>query len=292
MAGKDYYKILGVKRGASDKEIKQAYRKLARKYHPDVNPGDKSTESKFKEINEANEVLSDPEKRKKYDQFGDQWQYADQFAGARGPFGGFRQGGTTFEFSDFDTGGIGDLFGNIFGGFGGGGARTRPAKKRALEHPVEITLEEAYSGATRMLDLGGRRLEAKIPPGVKDGSKVRIAAGGGQGGGDILLVISVKPHPRFERKGDNIHVDVPVSLTDAVLGSEVEVPTLKGGKLALKIPPETQNGKSFRLAKQGMPRLNKKDERGDLFAKVNVVLPTELTEKEKELFEQLKALRQ
>jgi len=289
VAGKDYYKILGIKREASEKEIKQAYRKLARKYHPDVNPGDKTTEAKFKEINEANEVLSDPEKRKKYDQFGDQWQHADQFAGGRGPFGGFREGGTTFEFNDFDTGGMGDIFGNLFGG---GSTRARPRKKRTVEHPVEITLEEAFSGTTRVLDLGGRRLESQIPPGVKDGSKVRIAAGSSHVGGDILLVISVKPHQRFERKGDNIHVEIPVSLTDAVLGGEVEVPTLKGGKLALKIPPETENGKSFRLAKQGMPRLNKKDERGDLFAKVSVVLPTGLTESEKALFEQLKALRQ
>ena len=290
MAKKDYYNILGVKRGASEKEIKQAYRKLARKYHPDVNPGDKSTEAKFKEVNEANEVLSDPEKRKKYDRFGDQWQYADQFAGAggRSPFG---QGNVHFDFGDSGGGGgFEGIFGDLFRGFGGGGTagtRTRPQRKRAIEHPVEITLEEAFAGTTRMLDLGDRRLEAKIPAGVSTDSKVHL----NQPGADINLKISVRQHRLFERKGDNLHVEVPVPLTDAILGGEIEVPTLPGKKLALKIPPETQNGKSFRLGKQGMPKLNKKDERGDLFAKMRIVLPSNLTEREKELFEELKSLR-
>ncbi|MDY6912219.1 MAG: DnaJ C-terminal domain-containing protein [Chloroflexota bacterium] len=289
MAKKDFYQTLGLKRGASEKEIKQAYRKLARKYHPDVNPGDASTEAKFKEINSAYEVLSDKDKRKKYDRFGDQWQYADQFsqAGAGSPFGGFKQSGATFEF--------GDIFGNLFNNFGGAnttGARARPRRKRALEHPVEITLEEAFSGATRLLDINGRRLEAKIPSGVNTGSKVRISAGSDQGDENILLLVSVKPHRLFERTGDNLHVEVDVPMIDAILGGEIEVPTLKGGKLALKIPPETQNGKSFRLAKQGMPKLNKAEEKGDLYAKVSVVLPTELTEEEKQLFDKLRALRE
>jgi len=289
LAKKDYYNILGVKRGASEKEIKQAYRKLARKYHPDVNPGDKSTEDKFKEINEANEVLSDPEKRKKYDRFGDQWQHADQFAGTggRGPFGGFNQSNVHFDFGDRGGGGgFESIFGNLFGG-SSGSTRTRPRRKQVIEHPVEITLEEAFAGTTRMLDLGDRRLEAKIPAGVSTGSKIHL----NQPGADINLKISVRQHQLFERKGDNLHVEVPVPLTDAVLGGEIEVPTLPGKKLALKIPPETQNGKSFRLGKQGMPKLNKKDERGDLFAKVRIVLPSNLTAKEKELFEELKALR-
>jgi len=291
LAKKDYYQTLGIKRGASEKEIKQAYRKQARKYHPDVNPGDKSTEAKFKEINEANEVLSDPEKRKKYDRFGDNWQHADQFAGGHGPFGGFgqRQGGVHFDFQD-SGGGFESIFGNLFGG--SSGARPRPRRKQAIEHPVEITMEEAFSGTARTMDLGGKRIEVKIPAGVNNGSKVRVAAGSNTGGGDIHLVISVREHQRFERKGDNLHVEVPVPLTDAVLGGEIEVPTLLGKKLALKIPPETQNGKSFRLGKQGMPKLNKKDEKGDLFAKVRIVLPDKLTEREKELFAELKSLRQ
>ncbi|MFO8101420.1 MAG: DnaJ C-terminal domain-containing protein [Dehalococcoidia bacterium] len=290
MAKKDYYQILGINRDASEKEIKQAYRKLARKYHPDVNPGDKSSEAKFKEVNEAYEVLSDSEKRKKYDRFGDQWQYADQFAGAgtQNPFG---QGNIHFDFGDMGGGGgFESIFGDLFGGFGGGGAtgtRTRPQRKRATEHPVEITLEEAFAGTTRLIDVGGKRLEARIPAGVDDGSKVHLK----QPSGDIYLVISVRPHKQFERKGNDLHVEVPVPLTDAVLGGEIEVPTLMGKKLALKIPPETQNGKSFRLSKQGMPRLNKPGERGDLFARIRIVLPTNLSEKEKELFEELKSLR-
>ncbi len=291
MAKKDYYQVLEIKRGATEKEIKQAYRKLARKYHPDVNPGDTSTEAKFKEVNEAYEVISDPEKRKKYDRFGDQWQHADQFAGA-GSRGPFNQGNVHFDFGQSGGGGgfesiFGDLFSN-FGGGGGTGTRTRPQRKRAIEYSVEITLEEAFAGTTRMLDLGDHRLEAKIPPGVNNDSKVRL----NQPTGDIILAISVRPHKLFERNGDDLHVEVPVPLTDAILGGEIEVPTLLGKKLALKIPPETQNGKSFRLGKQGMPKLNKKEERGDLFAKVRVVLPTNLTEKEKKLFEDLKAMRQ
>ncbi len=326
MAGKDYYSILGVNRNASEREIKQAYRKLARQYHPDVNPGDKSAEAKFKQINEAYEVLSDKEKRGKYDQFGDQWPYADQFAQAhqqRTPFGDFGQGGgVRFHFSEGD---IGSLFDEIFRGTRTGtfSRRAQPRRGRDIESPVEVTLEEAYHGASRIISLeveepcsGCRgtgliqnmpcsacqgsgvvtrvkRLEVKIPPGVRNGSRVRIAGRGqtGYGGasGDLYLVVSVKPYPLIERKGDNLHVAVAVPLTVAVLGGEVKVPTLKG-KLALKIPPETQNGRIFRLAGQGMPHLGN-SACGDLLAKVNIVLPTKLSPQEKELFEQLKRLQ-
>ncbi len=296
MAKKDYYQILGVKRGASEKEIKQAYRKQARKYHPDVNPGDKSTEAKFKEVNEANEVLSDPEKRKKYDRFGENWQHADQFAGAgtHGPFGGFgqNQGGIHFDFQDSGGGGFESILGDLFGGMRGrSSTQSRPRKKQPIEHPTEITLEEAFAGTARTLDLGGSRIEVKIPAGVDNGSKVRVATGNKTGGGDIHLAVSVKQHRLFDRKGNNLHVDVKVPLTDAILGGEIEVPTVSGKKLALKIPPETQNGKSFRLGKQGMPKLNQKDERGDLFAKVVINLPTGLSDKERQLFEELRLLQ-
>ncbi len=326
MAGKDYYRILGVNRNASEREIKQAYRKLARQYHPDVNPGDKSAEAKFKQINEAYEVLSDKEKRGKYDQFGDQWPYADQFAQAHQqptPFGGFGQGGgVRFHFNEGD---IGSLFDEVLRGARTGtfSRRAQPRRGRDIESPIEVTLEEAYHGASRIINLGveepcsgcqgtGRiqnmpcsacqgsgvvtrvkRLEVKIPPGVKNGSRVRIAGRGqtGYGGasGDLYLVVSVKPYPLIERKGDNLHVAVAVPLTVAVLGGEVKVPTLKG-KLALKIPPETQNGRIFRLAGQGMPHLGN-SACGDLLAKVNIVLPTKLSPQEKELFEQLKRLQ-
>jgi len=327
MAGNDYYSLLGVNRNASEREIKQAYRRLARKHHPDINPGDKSAEEKFKQINEAYEVLSDKEKRGKYDQFGDQWQYADQFAQAQTPFGDFAKGGyTRFHFGEGDLGDLSSLFGDLFGGVGVGteSRRARPRRGQDVEYPVEVTLEEAYRGANRVISLeveevcsgcGGsgsiqnipcsvcrgsgrvtrlKRLEVKIPSGVKSGSRVRIAGKGGPGygggrSGDLYLVVSVKPHQVFERKGDNLHVEVAVPLTVAVLGGEVKVPTLKG-KLALKVPPETQNGRTFRLKGQGMPHLGNSSH-GDLLARVKVVLPTKLSPQEKELFEQLSKLR-
>lgn len=325
MATKDYYAILGVSRNAAEKEIKQAYRRLARKYHPDVNPGDKTAESKFKEINEAHEVLSDAEKRKKYDRFGDQWQNAEQFAKAGQGFqSDFGKGGayTTFDFGDL--GDLGDIFSGAFQGFGtGSGTARRTARPRSIEHPVDVTLEEAYQGTKRVIQLqaeescttcggsgrvgrarcstcGGsgrllkpKRLEVKIPAGVGDGSKVRIAGQGSQGyggsKGDLYLVVRVLPHQFFERKGDDLHTEVAIPLVTAMLGGEVAVPTLKG-KVALKVPPETQNGKVFRLAEQGMPHLNDSS-RGDLFAKVKVLLPTRLTPQERQLFEQLRNYR-
>jgi molecular chaperone DnaJ len=327
MAGKDYYSILGVGRKASEREIKQAYRKLARKHHPDVNPGDKSAEAKFKQVNEAYEVLSDKEKRRKYDQFGDQWQYADQFAQAgrrQTPFRDFGQaGGQRIHFEEADLGSLfGDL-GDLFGG-GIGGRRVRSRRGKDMEYPVEVTLEEAYHGTKRTIHLQTqepcssckgtgliqnlpcsvcrgsgvvptvKRLEVKIPSGVKTGSRVRVAGKGepgsaGGASGDLYLVTSTKPHRLFERKGDDLHVEVAVPLTVAMLGGEILIPTLKG-KLALKVPPETQNGRAFRLAGQGMPHLGD-SARGDLLAKVNVVLPTKLSEEEKKLFERLGQLR-
>jgi molecular chaperone DnaJ len=330
MAAKDYYSILGVSRGASDKELKQAFRRLARKYHPDVNPGDESAEAKFKEINEAYEVLSDKKKRGKYDQFGDQWQYADQFAKAGGrqtPFHGFdfsdfAQSGSTFHFG---KGNLDSLFDELLRGSQSTTytRRARPKRGRNIEYPLEVTLEDAYHGTSRILSLEVKepcttchgsgqiqnilcsvcrgsgtvprvkRLEVKIPAGVKSGSRIRTAGEGEPGPsgtkGDLYLVVSVKPHQLFERRGDDLYVNAAVPLVTAVLGGEVLIPTLKG-KLALKIPPETQNGKAFRLEGQGIPHLGKSS-RGSLIAKVSVVLPTNLSPKEKELFEKLNSLR-
>jgi curved DNA-binding protein len=289
MAGKDYYKILGLARKASEREIKQAYRKLARQYHPDVNPGDKTAEEKFKQINEAYEVLSDKEKRKKYDKYGDQWQYADQFEQAQRqqtPGWDFGGGGTRVYYTEGD---FGSLFDDILGGIGFGRGQTRPRRGQDLEYPVEVTLEEAYRGTTRTLSFAdGKRLEVKVPAGVRTGSRVKLA-GKGANGGDLYLKVTVRPHSTFERRGDDLYVGVPVPLVTAVLGGEVQVPTLKG-KVALKIPAETQNGRTFRLAGQGMPHLGNKS-RGDLLAKVRVVLPTKLSAKERELFKQLGELR-
>ena len=305
MASKDFYQILGVSRTASDKDIKQAYRKLARKYHPDVNPGDKSAEAKFKDINNAHEVLSDPEKRKKYDQFGDKWQYADQFTGNQGnPFGGasgFRNAGgdnSSYQYADMsDMGDLGELLKGFTGGFGGRGRTSRPRQGRDIDASTEISLEEAYNGTTRLIqDSSGHRIEVKIPAGVKNGQRIKVAGKGEPGmaggpSGDLYLTVSILEHPVFHLTGNDIHVEVPVPLADAILGGEASVPTPKDKNLALKIPAETQNGKVFRLAGQGMPEIGK-DARGDLFAKVKVVLPENLTEREKELFKQLKEARQ
>ena len=327
MADRDYYQILGVSRNASEKEIKQAYRSLARKYHPDINPNDKSAEAKFKGINSAYEVLSNPEKRKRYDQFGDQWEYADQFAKSGGQEErvrwDFARGGTSFEYGDLS--GFGDIFSKLFDDSGVGSRIKRgPRRGQDIESPIEVTLEEAYHGSARLMQLqteepctacggtgrvgnrictmcngaGGkavlRRLEVKIPTGVRDGSRIRIAGEGGPGlaggsKGDLYLVVKVLRHKLFERKGDDLYTEVSVPLATAILGGEVKLPTLNGS-LSLKIPPETQNSKIFRLAGKGMPQLGN-NKYGNMLAKVKVVLPTNLTEEEKKLFEKLRSLR-
>ncbi len=326
MAKKDYYQVLGVPRTASEKDIKQAFRKLARKYHPDVNPNNKEAEAKFKEISEAYDVLHDTQKREKYDRFGENWQYADQFtnSGSKGtPFEGFNFK-TYGSQSGFDSG-SGD-YSSIFETlFGRQTRRTRPQKGQNIETPVEITLEEAFSGTRRLIKLEAedacpacrgtgltgnspcsycrgsgttlqsKRIEVKVPAGVKTGSRVRLAAKGGSGyaggpAGDLYLIIKIKEHPVFERKEDDLYINLDVPLVTAVLGGEIKVPTIGGKDLVLKIPPETQNGRNFKLSRQGMPHLNNQGA-GDLFARVRVVLPTGLSEQEKKLFENLRILR-
>lgn len=357
MQYKDYYNTLGVKRNATEKEIKSAFRKLARKHHPDLNPNDKEAEAKFKEITEAYEVLADSEKRKKYDQFGADWEhyqqahgtaggfdfskYASDFSGFTGFTSGGRTGrqtaagaGTAFEgmndeeFSDFFS----MLFGQSARGtrgsnpyYSGGRTSTIPRQGENYEHDVDVTLAEALTGTQRILQMevpeacptcNGRgmvnnkvcptcngegtinrskRLEVKIPPGVHTGSRVRVAGEGaaGTGGGpkgDLYLRVHVLPNQKFERKGDDLYTSVGTPLYTAVLGGEVEVPTPKGTKLALKIPAETQNGRTFRLAGQGMPQLKNPQKRGDLFAKIEVQLPTGLSEDEKQRFRDLQRI--
>ena len=292
----DYYGVLGVGRGASKKEIRSAYRRLARKFHPDVNPNDDAAEARFKEINTANEVLSDVENRKKYDDHGDNWQHADEIERAqRSGRGGrrysFTSAGPTVGLDDEID--LGDLLGGVFGRRG----ETRRTRPEAATQPVEISLEEAASGITRILVADGdqgesRRLEVRIPPGVETGSRVRIAGEGRAGfdgrRGDLHLIISVRNDERFERKGNDLHTVVDAPLTMAVLGGEIEVQALNR-KVALKLPPLTQNERVFRLNGLGMPHLNAPKTRGDLFTKVRVRLPEELSDDEKELFEQLKA---
>jgi len=302
---KDYYKILGVERGASEKEIKSAYRKLARKYHPDVNPGDKSAEEKFKEISEAHEVLADKEKRAKYDQFGQYWEQMGQ-PGAGGAYG------PTWDTFTFDYGGaagqgeagfrgpegFSDFFEMLFGQQrrGGGQAtshrRHAPAKGRNIEAEMEVSLEDAFHGAKKSFSLAGRKLEVTIPKGVRDGQKIRLANQGEEGPagkGDLLIKIKLRPHPVYERRDDDLHIDVPVDYVTAALGGEVQVPTLTG-RVTMKVPKATSGGRVFRLPGQGMPKL-KDGGRGNLYAKVRVTIPEAMNDKERELLEQIKRLR-
>jgi len=306
---KDYYKTLGVERNASEKEIKAAFRKLARKYHPDVNPGDKSAEEKFKEISEANEVLSDKDKRKRYDQFGQYWEQM----GSQGPQAGAPPGWErfVFDFGDHARGGpqrervdlggesgFSDFFEMLFGGGRpGGGATTRrtaraPAKGRSIEAELEVSFEDAFAGAKKEFTIAGRRIELTIPRGVKDGQKLRLANQGEEGPagrGDLLITIRVRPHPAFERREDDLYVEVPVDYLLAALGGETCVPT-PSGRVTMKVPPNTSSGRTFRLPGQGMPKLKEK-QRGNLYAKVRVQIPEVLSDREKELLDQIRKAR-
>ncbi len=311
---KDYYKILGVERNASDATIKQAFRKLAMKYHPDRNPDSKQAEDKFKEINEANEVLSDPEKRRRYDELGESYFRYQQSGGAPGGFnwndwttatrGAQGRGGTRVEYSNLEDlfggmGGFSDFFQSIFGGMGGAAPRTaqRSARPAAIEQPVKISFNEAYQGAERTMLLGERgerKIQVKIPPGADNGTKVRIA-GVGQAGpndqrGDIFLVVEMTPDPRFERKGVDLYTDFDLDLYTAVLGGEARVNT-PDGQVVLTIPAGTQPGKPFRLTGRGMPHLRDAKKHGDLIARARVSLPANLTPEQRSLFEQLSRLK-
>jgi curved DNA-binding protein len=305
---KDYYKILGVNKNAGADEIRKVYRKLARRYHPDVNPGDNKAEERFKEINEAYQVLTDAEARAKYDRLGSSWQ-AFQSSGAQGDFdwsqwvAGFSQPGSKkvdlndilSGFSRTGSGSFSDFFEAIFGGMDLDQRVPTSARGQDYNKTVEITLEEAFTGTSRIIGVGGRRLEVKIPRGAKTGTKVRVRGEGAEGAaggprGDLYMEIEVAPDPAFERVGDDLYLELPVNLYSAVLGGEAIVPIMKG-KIKLKIPPETQSGRTFRLKGQGMPKLKNPDERGDLYAKVMITVPENLSELEIELFEELADLR-
>jgi curved DNA-binding protein len=312
---RDYYTVLGVPRTASEKDIKTAYRKLARKHHPDVNPGDKKSETLFKEIGEAYSVLSDPEKRKKYDRWGHDWEKIEQAQAAGANFGG-RPGSRTYTYTtgapnggggpggfNFESEDLGGLFEQLFGRAAGGRQRVRsaPRKGNDIEQTVEITLEEAFNGTQRTYSLmdshtgEARSVEVKIPAGATEGLRIRVAGKGepgmsGGAAGDLYLIVNIKPHPLFEREGDDLRVKVQTPLYTAILGGEAMVPTPKGTNLALKVPPETPNGQRMRLAGQGMPHLNGSG-RGDLFAEITVQVPKNLTQREKDLFAELAALR-
>lgn len=293
---KDYYKILGVERSATEKEIKSAYRKLARKYHPDVNPGDKASEEKFKEISEAYEILSDKDKRNQYDQFGQYWQQAGQQQPPPG-WGQGGQGGFNYDFGGAANaegfGGFGDIFEVLFGQ--GRGARNgsrntwTPARGRDIEYEIEISLDEAFHGTTKVISVNGRRIEVKIPKGVGNGSKIRLAGQGepgrGTDKGDLFLIVKVRPHPTFERKDSDLHTEVAVPYTVASLGGEIQVPTISG-RVSMKIPEGTSSGQTFRLNGQGMPHV-KGAGKGNLYAKVRITVPKKLSDKERELLSEL-----
>jgi curved DNA-binding protein len=308
---KDYYSLLGVSKTASDKEIKTAFRKLARQYHPDVNPDDPHAEERFKEVNEAYEVLSDPEKRAKYDQLGSDWQRFQRAGGQAQDFDWSRwtgaapggPGGVHVRYASpqdmedlFGGGSFSDFFSQIFGGGAGPGygfqGRAQPRRGQDYEQPIEISLQEAFQGTSRMLQREGQRFEVKIPRGARTGTRVRMSGGGGGGtagvaAGDLYLRVSVLPDPRFERKEDDLYTTVPVDLYTMLLGGEIEVPTLEGNVL-LTIPAGTQNGRTFRLRGKGMPRLRQPEQRGDLFARVEAQLPAKLSARQKELVEELR----
>jgi curved DNA-binding protein len=312
MEFKDYYKIIGVDKSATKDEIKKAYRKLAMKYHPDRNPNDKAAEEKFKEITEANEVLSDPEKRKKYDTLGANWKqyqhtgggfedFYSQFGGAR------RGGGTTYEFS----GDINDIFGNMGGGFsdffesffGGGGRRSRsgfgsqgfqsqPAGVD-VEADLNITLEEAFNGSERQINVDGKKLKIKINPGTRDGQKLRLKGLGRSrttngNKGDLYLNLHILQHPFYEIKDDELYYNLDINLYSAVLGGQEKIKTLDGKTININIPEGTESEKILRLRNLG---LQKNYGRGDLFVKIHVTVPKDLSKEEKELFKKLKSLR-
>jgi curved DNA-binding protein len=313
MEYQDYYKVLGIDKKATEAQVKKAYRKLARQYHPDMNPGDKKAEERFKQINEAYEVLSDPERRRKYDQLGADYQRYQQRGGDPRGFdwgqwmaGGW-PGGARVEYNGnlddlFGGGGFSDFFNSIFGGMGAnqdvfrrGGTRTaQGVRGQDYEQEVEITLEEALNGTNRVLSKDGQRLEVKIPPGAHTGTKVRLAGQGSSGirgpAGDLYLVVKVLPHPIFERDGDDLRCELPVDLYTALLGGGAVVHALSGD-VKLKIPPETQSGRVIRLAGQGMPHLRDPKTRGDLLVKVRVTIPQHLSARERELFQELAKLR-
>ncbi len=319
MEYKDYYKTLGVSKTATGKEIKSAFRKLAQKYHPDRNQGNKQAEERFKEINEAYEVLGDADKRAKYDELGSSYAQWEQRGRPGGGFdfsqwasamGGTRQGGNVHvEYQNledlFGDSGFSDFFETLFGGGlgrtgrGGGAGRASPraVPGENIEQPVEISLEEAYAGTTRVLQRGNTRKELKIPAGAKTGTKIRFSGGGspsaspyGGSTGDLYLVVNVTPHPRFRREGDDLHTDVPVEAPTAILGGEVRVPTLSS-EVVLTLPPETQAGKTFRLSGRGMPRLRRPQEHGDLYAHIIITIPQHLSEAERKLVAEWAALR-
>lgn len=301
MEYKDYYKVLGVDNNAKQDDIRKAYRKLAVKYHPDKNPGNKQAEEKFKEINEANDVLSDPEKRKKYDQLGENWQHYQERGGQGGfdwsqwqqPGGGryYGRGAPSDIFGETD---FSDFFNNIFGGMGGRTERTgrQPYKGQDYQAEIDLTLEEAYHGTSRIFDIRNQKIRLSTKPGSYDGQTLRIKGKGAPGlnggpAGDLYVNIKVLPHPDFERHDNDLIQTVNIDLFDAILGGKIQVKTFSG-TVAITVPEGTQPGTSLRLKGKGMPVYGKPAQFGDMLVKINIVIPEKLSEEQKDLFRKLK----
>ena len=298
----DYYKTLGVAKNASAEDIKKAYRKLARKFHPDVNPNDKEAHKKFQQINEANEVLSDPEKRKKYDQYGENWKHADQYEQARqqqqqgrGGFGGFEEGfgGQGYTYSSGDEGDFSDFFESLFGGARG---RRSQAKYRGQDYNAELqlSLSDAYTTHKQTLTINGKNVRITIPAGVENGQQIKLKGYGSPGAnggpnGDLFITFVIKNDTTLRREGNNLYKTEDIDLYTALLGGEKTIDTLSG-KIKLKVTPETQNGTRIRLKGKGFPVYKKEGQFGDLYITWNVKLPTNLTAKQKELFTELSKL--
>ena len=308
MAYIDYYKILGVDNNASQDDIKKAFRKLARKYHPDLNPNDPSAKDKFQEINEANEVLSDPEKRKKYDEYGEHWKHADEFeaqkkarqhaGGGGGGFSGFGGDGGSYwyssdgeGFSDGDAGGFSDFFESMFGHRGGGGRGNAGFRGQDFNAELHLSLRDAARTHKQVLNVNGKQVRITIPAGVADGQVIKLKGYGGEGinggpAGDLYITFKIAEDSVFKRLGDDLYVDVEMDLYTAVLGGEKVIDTLEG-KVKLKIKPETQNGTKVRLKGKGFPVYKKEGQFGDLIITYSVKIPTNLTDRQKELFREL-----
>lgn len=301
MAFVDYYKILGVDKTATEKDIKAAYRKLARKYHPDLNPNDAEANKKFQELNEANEVLTDAEKRKKYDQYGENWQHADvyeqqarqqqQSRNYSGYTGGGQQGGFNFESFGNEGGDFSDFFQSMFGGAGGGGRQQAKYRGQDLNAELQLSLADAAIAQKQTLTVNGKNIRITIPAGVENGQTIKIAGHGSAGvnggpAGDLYITFLIADDARFKRRGNDLLATVPLNLYTAILGGEITADTLTG-QVKVKVKPETQNGTQVKLKGKGFPVYKKEGEFGDLYITYNIQLPTNLTNEQKELFKQL-----
>ncbi|RMB59129.1 J domain-containing protein [Dokdonia sinensis] len=295
----DYYKTLGIPKTASDKEIKKAYRKLARKYHPDVNPNDKEAERKFKEINEANEVLSNPENRKKYDEYGKDWKHAEEFEKAKRS-GAYRQGGgdpfgrgRTYTQTDFGGEDFSDFFSSMFGGASGGGFHSRQAQFRGQDYNAELKLNltDVYTSQKQTLTINGKNIRLTIPAGVEDGQTIKISGYGGEGTnggpkGDLYITFKILNNTAFKRDRANLYKDVDLDMITAVLGGEITVDTFNS-KVKLKVKPETQSGTQVKLKGKGFPKYKQENNHGDLYITYKVKTPTNLSAQQKALFKQI-----